>query len=291
MPHLDMDLEEEMAAAAGAEDLPPGTLDKAIRRAARSVEKVTTAEALGRLYRQLQPERSRSESGLGGAKDLGDILSGVAKGYSSMGEAAAGLFKALTEMQKPGDRGDSGSSLAVGLLGAIVPLFMGMMQETNKHWEATLEGERRAQTELISDLRRQIQERSGPSQFDQIGQGMLQAMFQKQMAEITKGPKGFLEELTEVGERVGAARQALRNLGDPDRPEYSEGFLKHEELGLRRQEIETQARIQLEKAKQTRAMWNALGRAGPAGLGQIVAQGLQAFGLGVPQMGPQGMDV
>lgn len=289
MPALDADLEEEdLSLAAGAEDLAPGTLNRAIGRAARSIEKVTTAEALGRLYRQLQPERSGSRSGSSSARDLGDMLSGVAKGYSGMGEAAAGLFKALGEIaggMGKQDRGDSGASLAVGLLGAIVPLFLGMTEQSNQRWEAMLEGERRANTEMVADLRRQIAERSGPSQFDQIGHGMLQALFQKQMAQITQDPRGFVEELTELGTRIGEARKALRALGDGDHPEFSEGYLRHEELGLRRDQMQLDGRVNLERAKGNRAMWNALGRAGPAAVGTLLAQGMQALGIGVPQVG------
>lgn len=292
MPALNVDLEEEDLAA-GSEDLDPAEMRRAVRRVTRGIEQATTADALGRLYRQLNPERSGSRNGSAGATDLGSVLSGVGKGYSSMAEAASGMFKAMAEMATAGpsrSAGDSGVSLAIALMGALMPMFQMMQDQGEKRWAEILTGERQHHTEVVADLRRTIAERSGPSQFDAIGSGMMQTMFQKQMEEMTRGPRSWVDEITDMGQKMAHLRGALRGLGDPENPVSSEeGYLKNRELSLREMEITAQGKASVEREKKGRAMWTAVGRAGPQALGQLVAQGLQAFGLGVPQVGPMGM--
>jgi hypothetical protein len=263
-------------------------LRRAVGRALNQVEKVTNAEAFARLLRALQPDRSPSDSGTssGAVKALSDVLSGLGSAFKGLGEGWKSLLETLVSTVGTGkDRGNGGTdqtmALVVAVLGLLVPLITQQNEDSTKRWQAVVDGRDQYWREIVTQLRQELERRSGPSQYDQIAHGMVTSMFERVMRDATAPPKDRLQELRDSLGLVRELRQTLDGIAPAQ--EYSEGALRYKELSLREQSELHKHRVDLERARASRAWAHTLLRGGPAMVSEILRGALNAFGFGVPE--------
>lgn len=208
-------------------------------------------------------------SGLGGA------FEGIGKGYG-------GLIDTMQKVtpQRAGS-GDGGMQMVIALIGLLIPMFNTMMQQSNERWQAVVDGKDRTYGEILSDLRREIQERSGPSHFDTIAHGMVNTMFQTHMQQMTAPPKdrvtALKEALGEIEELSGLTTRLRGNQHD-----YSPDRLAWEGLQIEREDKAGDRAIRLEEAKGKRAMWTFASRRGPETAVAVLDKIFGTLGIGTP---------